>query len=83
MAAYFIVRCQYHDMDDYKKYANAAAQAVKAFNDGANSWERRLTPAVRKIEEMGIADKSREIKNTASIEDSPLKIVEKDKESSR
>ena len=32
MAAYFIVRCKYHDMDDYKKYANAAAQAVKAFN---------------------------------------------------
>ncbi len=32
MAAYFIVRCKYHDMDDYKKYANAAAQAVKTFN---------------------------------------------------
>ena len=32
MAAYFIVRCKYHDIDDYKKYANAAAQAVKDFN---------------------------------------------------
>ena len=31
MAAYFIVRCKYHDMDNYKKYAKAAAQAVNAF----------------------------------------------------
>jgi len=31
MAAYFIVRCKYHDMDNYKEYAKAAAQAVKNF----------------------------------------------------
>lgn len=31
MAAYFIVRCKYHDTDDYKKYAKAAADAVKHF----------------------------------------------------
>jgi len=23
MSAYFIVRCSYHDMDDYKNYAKA------------------------------------------------------------
>jgi len=67
----------------FLKIGSDLAKAVKAFNDGANSWERRLRPAVRKIEEMGIAEKSREIKNTTSIEDAPLKIVEKDKESSR
>ena len=31
MAAYFIVRCKYYDLDDYKKYAKAAADAVKHF----------------------------------------------------
>ena len=32
MSAYFIVRCSYHKIDDYKNYAKAAAKAVSQFN---------------------------------------------------
>lgn len=35
--------------------------AVNAFNQGASSWKSRLNPAFRKIEEMGIADSSRQL----------------------
>ena len=32
MSAYFIVRCSYHDMDDYNNYAKVATKAVFTFN---------------------------------------------------
>ena len=32
MPAYFIVRCNYHNKDDYKNYAITAAKAVFNFN---------------------------------------------------
>ena len=32
MSAYFIVRCSFHDIDDYNNYAKAAAKAVFTFN---------------------------------------------------
>ena len=32
MSAYFVVRCSYHKIDDYKNYAKAAAKAVSQFN---------------------------------------------------
>jgi DNA recombination protein RmuC len=42
--------------------------AVDAFNKGASSWKARLNPAVKKIEEMGIADSSRQMDETNLIE---------------
>ena len=51
-------------------------KAVQAFNQGSNSWERRLKPAFRKIEELGIADPSREIGNTETIEEQTKDINE-------
>ncbi|SVB97696.1 uncharacterized protein METZ01_LOCUS250550, partial [marine metagenome] len=32
VSAYFIVRCNYHNMDDYNNYAKTAAKTVFAFN---------------------------------------------------
>ena len=44
-------------------------RAMKAFNSSAKSWDHRLIPAFRKIEEMGIADTDRQIENVDLIEE--------------
>ena len=44
-------------------------RAMKAFNSSAKSWDHRLIPAFRKIEEMGIADTDRQIDEVGLIED--------------
>ena len=54
-------------------------RATSAFNDGVGSWERRLEPALRKIEEMGIADSSRQIEKTKVIEERASVPEENDK----
>jgi DNA recombination protein RmuC len=55
----------------FVKIGNELKKAVKAFNDGTSSWERRLTPAFRKLEDMGVADQTRDIDSTELIEEFP------------
>ena len=54
-------------------------RAMKAFNSSASSWDKRLIPAFRKIEEMGIADTTRQIPEIDLIEES-VRIPEKNDE---
>jgi DNA recombination protein RmuC len=58
------------------KIGTDLGRAMKAYNDGVRSWESRLMPSVRKIEDMGIADATRKIKSPKLIEEDPL-LVEK------
>ena len=58
------------------KIGTDLGRAMKAYNDGVRSWESRLMPSVRKIEDMGIADSTRKIKSPKPIEEDPL-LVEK------
>jgi DNA recombination protein RmuC len=57
----------------FSKIGKDLNNAVKAFNDGAKSWESRLNPAFRKIENMGIADSTRQIDETNLIEENVKK----------
>ena len=43
--------------------------AKKAFNKSASSWDSRVVPAFRKIEEMGIADEDRKVRELGMIEE--------------
>jgi len=54
----------------YAGIGKALTTAKKAFNKGASSWDSRLIPAFRKIEEMGIADTDRQIEEVDLIEES-------------
>ncbi|SVB35995.1 uncharacterized protein METZ01_LOCUS188849 [marine metagenome] len=63
----------------FAKIGNELKTAVKAFNDGTGSWERRLTPAFRKLEDMGVADKTREIDSTELIEEFPKILADEEK----
>ena len=44
---------------------------MKSYNEGVASWNTRLIPKIRQIEDMGIADPTREIKLVAEVEVSP------------
>jgi len=61
----------------FSKIGKDLNNAVKAFNDGVKSWESRLNPAFRKIEDMGIADSTRKIESPEIIEEEPV-LLEKD-----
>ena len=50
----------------------ALISAKKAFNRSASSWDSRVVPAFRKIEEMGIADEDRKIGELGLIEETIL-----------
>jgi len=54
----------------YAGIGKALTTAKKAFNKGASSWDSRLIPAFRRIEEMGIADANRQIGEIDLIEES-------------
>ena len=54
--------------------------AVKAFNKSASSWDTRLMPAFKTIEEMGIADKKRELKELDMIQEAPVELIDNDVE---
>ena len=47
----------------------ALISAKKAFNRSASSWDSRVVPAFRKIEQMGIADNTRSIGELGIIEE--------------
>ena len=54
----------------YAGIGKALTNASKAFNKSVSSWESRLKPAFRKLEDMGIAeDRSRQIAETNQIEE--------------
>ena len=42
--------------------------AMKSYNEGVASWNTRLIPKIRQIEDMGIADPTREIKLVTEVE---------------
>lgn len=55
----------------FSKIGKSLTMATKDFNRGVSSWESRLTPAFRKLEEMGIAeDLARKMQETQLIEES-------------
>jgi len=58
--------------DFFKKIGTDLSRATKAYSDGVRSWDSRLMPSIRKIEEMGIADKTRKIESAKIIEDDPI-----------
>ena len=55
--------------DFFKKIGTDLTRAVKAYSSGVRSWESRVMPSIRKIEEMGIADSTRKIESTKEIEE--------------
>ena len=55
--------------DFFKKIGTDLSRAVKAYSSGVRSWESRVMPSIRKIEEMGIADSTRRIESTKEIEE--------------
>ena len=69
----------------YAGIGKALTTAKKAFNKGASSWDSRLIPAFRKIEEMGIADADRQIgkidliEETVKIDSDETKHIKEDK----
>ena len=64
--------------DFFKKIGTDLNRAVKAYSSGVRSWESRVMPSIRKIEEMGIADSTRKIESAKVIEEAAGEI-EQDK----
>jgi DNA recombination protein RmuC len=60
--------------DYFSKIGKQLESAVNAFNSGAKSWDSRLLPAVRKIEEMGISDIGRELEQAKAVDTQPISI---------
>ena len=58
--------------DFFSKIGTDLGRAIKAYNDGVRSWESRLMPSLRKIEEMGIADKTRKIEAPQELDETPI-----------
>ena len=63
--------------DFFKKIGTDLGRAVKAYSSGVRSWESRVMPSIRKIEEMGIADSTRKIESAKNLEEEPI-ISDKD-----
>ena len=58
--------------DFFTKIGTDLGRAIKSYNDGVRSWESRLMPSVRKIEEMGIADSTRKIEAPEEKQELPI-----------
>ncbi len=58
--------------DFFTKIGTDLGRAIKSYNDGVRSWESRLMPSVRKIEEMGIADSTRKIEAPKEKQEIPI-----------
>jgi DNA recombination protein RmuC len=52
----------------FAKIGKSMDAAVTAFNQGSNSWERRLSPAFKKMEELGVSDILNQIPDSQQIE---------------
>ena len=52
----------------FNKIGKGINSAAEEFNKAAASWQSRLNPSIRKIEQMGIADPSREVSDVDLIE---------------
>ena len=55
--------------DFFKKIGTDLGRAVKAYSNGVRSWESRVMPSIRKIEDMGIADSTRKIESAKILEE--------------
>ena len=58
--------------DFFSKIGTDLGRAIKSYNDGVRSWDSRLMPSVRKIEEMGIADSTRKIEAPEEKQELPI-----------
>ena len=58
--------------DFFSKIGTDLGRAIKSYNDGVRSWDSRLMPSVRKIEEMGIADSTRKIEAPKEKQEIPI-----------
>ena len=58
--------------DFFTKIGTDLGRAIKSYNDGVRSWDSRLMPSVRKIEEMGIADSTRKTEAPKEKQEIPI-----------
>jgi len=58
---------------------NGLKAALKGFNDAAGSWESRVVPAGRKLEQLGATDK-KGILPDFDVIDNPVREIKKPKE---
>jgi DNA recombination protein RmuC len=65
--------------DHFDKVGNGLKAALKGFNDAAGSWESRVVPAGRKLEQLGATDK-KGILPDFDIIDNPVREIKKPKE---
>jgi DNA recombination protein RmuC len=65
--------------DHFDKVGNGLKAALKGFNDAAGSWESRVIPAGRKLEQLGATDK-KGILPDFDIIDNPVREIKKPKE---
>ena len=66
------VRLKKFNDDFFTKIGTDLGRAIKSYNDGVRSWESRLMPSVKKIEEMGIADSTRKIEAPEEKQELPI-----------
>lgn len=65
--------------EHFDKVGNGLKAALKGFNDAAGSWESRVVPAGRKLEQLGATDK-KGILPDFDIIDNPVREIKKPKE---
>ena len=58
--------------DHFEKIGLYLGRAIEAYNLSVRSFNHRLMPSIRKIEAMGIADKSRKIKRLDTVDKEPM-----------
>ena len=56
-------------IDHFKKSAKNLRDANKNYNKSISSWNHNLMPAFRTLEDMGVADKTRELEHLDQIEE--------------
>ena len=65
--------------EHFDKVGNGLKAALKGFNDAAGSWESRVVPAGRKLEQLGATDK-KGILSDFDVIDNPVREIKKPKE---
>ncbi len=65
--------------EHFDKVGNGLKAALKGFNDAAGSWESRVVPAGRKLEQLGATDK-KGILPDFDVIDNPVREIKKPKE---
>jgi DNA recombination protein RmuC len=65
--------------DHFDKVGNGLKNALKGFNDAAGSWESRVLPAGRKLEQLKATD-NKGVLPDIEIIDKPVRSIKKSEE---